>query len=113
MGDEDPPVTGDLLSVELRDGFESFDFAIPFILREQEEALDHAPIDVSSLTPFSAMSRGKLVELVGKGDTFTSQDLQSSPLFGDYRLEGAVMEVSGSNDWLPPLHRRVGQKPEE
>ena len=108
-GDDDGPSTGDLLSVELRDGFEASDFAIPFILREQEEALDHAPIDVAGLAPFSAMSRGKLAELIGKGDTFTSQDLQSSTLFGDYRVEGAVMDVSGYNEWLSRITRRIGQ----
>src|SRR3546814_12155674 len=82
---------------------------MPIILVRQEEALDHAPSYGSSLTPFSAMSRGRLVELVGKGDTFTSQDLQSSTLFGDYRVEGAVMDVSGYNEWLSRITRRVGQ----
>lgn len=102
-------VVGDLEMVGLREGCEAFDFAIPFILREAEETLDHMPIDVADLAPFTAMGRQALTELVGKGDTFTSQDLQSSTLFGDYRVDGAVLNVSGYNELLTRLTRRIGQ----
>ena len=102
-------VVGDLDMVGLREGYEAFDFALPFILREAEETLDHMPIDVAALAPFAAMNRQALTELVGKGDTFTSQDLQSSTLFGDYRVDGAVLNVSGYNELLTRLTRRIGQ----
>jgi type III restriction enzyme len=55
------------------------------------------------------MPRDKLAALLGKGDTFTSQDLQSNTLFGDYRVAGAVMDVGGYNEWLSRITRRVGQ----
>lgn len=109
-GDEDGgSSTGDLLAAELREGFEAYDFAIPFILREAEETLDHLPIDVHALPAFTAMSRAALAGMLGKGDTFTSQDLQSNTLFGDYRVDGAVMNVSGYNELLSRLTRRIGQ----
>lgn len=107
--DDDTSSTGDLIASELRDGFERYDFAIPFVLREAEENVDHLPIDVTTLPPFGAMSRGALAGLIGKGDTFTSHDLQSSTLFGDYRVDGAVMNVSGYNEFLSRLTRRIGQ----
>ncbi len=44
--------------------------------------------------------------LLGQGDMFMSQDLQSSTFFGDYRVVGAVMNVSGYNDFLSRLTRR-------
>ncbi len=100
---------GDMISVGLRDGFEAFDFAIPFILREAEETLDHHALDVMALPAFTAMSRAELSRLLGRGDTFVSQDLQSATLFGDYRVEGAVMGVGGYNDYLSRLTRRIGQ----
>ena len=101
--------TGDLLAAELRDGYEDYDFAIPFILREADENVDHLPIEIATLLPFSAMPRAELQELLGKGDTFVSHDLQSSTLFGDYRVDGAVMHVSGYNELLSRLTRRIGQ----
>jgi type III restriction enzyme len=109
-GDDDGnDSTGDLEAVELRDGYEQYDFALPFILREADESLDHAPIDVHALPTFSGLTRQQLAGMLGKGDTFTSQDLQSSTLFGDYRVDGAVMNVGGYNELLSRLTRRVGQ----
>jgi type III restriction enzyme len=101
--------TGDVIAVELRDGFEKYDFAIPFILREAESFLEHHALDLTALPAFTAMTREQLTALLGKGDTFVSQDLQSSTLFGDYRVEGAVMNVSGYNDFLGRLTRRISQ----
>jgi type III restriction enzyme len=107
--DEEGSSTGDLIVSELREGYEAYDFAIPFILREVDESTEHQPIDVEGLPPFTAMSRAKLAGLLGKGDTFTSQDLQSHTLFGDYRVDGKAMDVSGYNEWLSRLTRRVSQ----
>ncbi|MEW9573258.1 DEAD/DEAH box helicase family protein [Rhodanobacter sp. Si-c] len=108
-GDDTINSIGDLITVELRLGYEKYDFAIPFILREAEETLEHLPIDVAGLQPFGGMTREQLSELVGKGDVFTSHDLQSSTLFGDYRVDGAVMSVGGYNEWLSRLTRRITQ----
>lgn len=100
---------GDLVSTPLREGFEAFDFALPFLIRQADESVDHGPIDPSGLPPFSGMTRDALKALLGKGDTFASQDLQSSTLYGDYRVHGGVMDVGGYNDWLSRITRRVAQ----
>ena len=100
---------GDVIAAELRDGFEKYDFAIPFILREAEFFLEHHALDLEALPAFTVMELAQLNALLGKGDTFVLQDLQSSTLFGDYRVEGAVMNVSGYNDFLARLTRRISQ----
>ncbi|WP_305804147.1 DEAD/DEAH box helicase family protein [Stenotrophomonas sp. YIM B06876] len=107
--ENDGSSTGDLLQAELRDDYAPFDFAIPFILRESEETLEHAAIEVAALPPFTHMSRAQLATLLSKGDTFVSQDLQSSTLFGDYRVDGVPMQVGGYNELLSRLTRRIGQ----
>jgi type III restriction enzyme len=106
---DDTSSTGDVIAVELRDGFEQYDFAIPFILREAESFLEHQALDLAALPVFSAMTPAQLTDMLGKGDVFVSQDLQSSTLFGDYRVDGAVMNVSGYNDFLARLTRRISQ----
>ena len=108
-GDDLGDSVGDLIAVELRPDYQKYDFAIPFILREAEDTLDYLPIDVGNLRPFGGMTREQLSGLVGKGDVFTSHDLQSSTLFGDYRVDGAVMNVGGYNEWLSRLTRRITQ----
>jgi type III restriction enzyme len=106
-GDDEGSSIGDLITVELRPDYQQYDFAIPFILREAEGTLEHLPIDVAALQPFTGMTRAQLSGLVGRGDTFTSHDLQSSTLFGDYRVDGAVMNVGGYNELLSRLTRRI------
>ncbi len=44
---------GDLIAVGLREGYEEFDFAIPFILREAEEWLEHQAMEITDLPLFS------------------------------------------------------------
>ena len=111
-GDDDgdgTSATGDVIAAELREDFEAFDFGIPFILQESDELRDHNQIDVTTLPAFTAMTADQLKGMLGKGDTFVSQDLQSATLFGDYRVDGAVMNVSGYNDYLSRLTRRISQ----
>ncbi len=106
---DDTSATGDVIAAELREGFEAFDFGIPFILQEADEMRDHEALNVGALPAFTAMSVVQLTDLLGKGDTFISQDLQSATLFGDYRVDGAVMNVGGYNEYLSRLTRRISQ----
>lgn len=107
--DDDGSSVGDMIQAGLREDFAAYDFAIPFVLRDSEETLDHAQIDVARLPPFAGLTRPQLAALLGKGDTFVSQDLQSSTLFGDYRVDGVPMQVGGYNELLSRLTRRIGQ----
>jgi type III restriction enzyme len=105
----DGPITGDLITAELRKDFERFDFGIPFILQEADELRDHAELNVGNLAAFSLLGMEQLRSLLGQGDVFVSQDLQSATLFGDYRVDGAVMTVAGYNDYLLRMTRRISQ----
>ncbi len=109
-GDDDQGCsTGDLMAVGLREEHGQYDFGIPFILRDTEEWLEHQAPAIEALQPFTQLSLVQLKEMLGKGDVFTSQDLQSQTLFGDYRVDGAVMNVGGYNDLLGRLTRRISQ----
>lgn len=101
--------TGDLISVGLREEHAQYDFGIPFILCDTEDWLEHQAPDIATLQPFTALNLEQLKDMLGKGDVFTSQDLQSQTLFGDYRVDGAVMNVGGYNDLLGRLTRRIAQ----
>lgn len=110
MDDEDDAKTsstGDLIAVPLRPGFEEYDFAIPFILREKEEEIETRPIDIEQLEPFTKFPLLKLKSLVGKGEKFHSVDVQAGTRFGDYRVNGGVMTATGYNDYLGRLVRRI------
>lgn len=99
--------TGDLISVGLRPGFEDYDFAIPFILREQVEELEDTQISPDSLAPFGAFSLEQLRSQLGHGEKFHSEDVQAKTRFGDYRVHGGVMTATGYNDYLSRITRRI------
>lgn len=101
--------TGDLISVGLHEDYAEYDFAIPFILCEADEVMRHHLLDVVALPKFNGLTLVQLREMLGKGDVFVSQDLLASTLFGDYRVNGVVMNVLGYNDLLARLSRRIAQ----
>ncbi|MEI6193617.1 MAG: DEAD/DEAH box helicase family protein [Verrucomicrobiota bacterium] len=99
--------TGDLICVGLREGYEQFDFAVPFILREQEEEIVGQELDVATLPAFTAFTYEQLKATLGKGDVFRSQDVQTGTQFGDYRVDGGIMTATGYNEFLARLVKRI------
>lgn len=99
--------TGDLISVGLRPGFEDYDFALPFILRDEVEELEETIIDPTGLEPFGGMSLEVLKRQIGTGEKFHSEDVQARTRFGDYRVHGGVMTATGYNDYLARITRRI------
>ncbi|MHC2253161.1 type III restriction enzyme [Bradyrhizobium embrapense] len=107
--DQNNTSTGDLISIGLRPGFEEYDFAIPFILREQVEELEDTQIDATGLTPFGSFSLDQLKKQIGQGEKFHSEDVQARTRFGDYRVHGGVMTATGYNDYLARVTRRIAE----
>jgi type III restriction enzyme len=107
--DQNTSSTGDLSSVGLRPGFEEYDFAIPFILREEVEELEDTQIDPSKLQAFGSFSLEQLKGQLGQGEKFHSEDVQAKTRFGDYRVHGGVMTATGYNDYLARVTRRISE----
>jgi type III restriction enzyme len=107
--DDNTSSTGDLVAVELRDGYTAYDFALPFVLREREETLGDRAFDVTKLAAFDAFSIEQLKKMIGKGDRFVSEDVEAKTRFGDYRVQGGVMTATGYNDYIGRIVRRIGE----
>lgn len=103
----DGGATGDLISVGLREGYQEFDIGIPFILEEEEETVSRKDIPLEKLAPFEGFTLTQLKNLVGKGDKFTSHDVETGKMFGDYRVDGGIMTATGYNDYIARLVNRV------
>lgn len=100
--------TGDVETVGLRKGWEEFDFAVPFIIRDADEELATPLIDPLRLEP-SAFDLDWLLGTLGKGDQFVSEEAQHKTQFGDYRVDGGVMTATGYNDYLSRMTRRIAE----
>jgi type III restriction enzyme len=108
MQDETTRSTGDLLPVGLREGYEEFDFAVPMVLREQDEEIVQRSLNVMTLEAFP-MTLEKLRASIGQGDVFRSHDVQTGTQFGDYRVDGGIMKATGYNDFLSRMARRIAE----
>jgi type III restriction enzyme len=109
VGDESEATTtatGDLELVELRDGYEQFDFHVPMMVRDREEELKTPILDPYKL-PRCRVPFADAKKFVGKGDRFISVDAQTKTQFGDYRVDGGVMTATGYNDFLSRLTVRI------
>jgi len=98
--------TGDLEHVDLREGYQAYDFEVPIIVRDADEELKQPSVDPMSLST-SKYQLDWLLKHVGKGDRFVSEDQQTGTQFGDYRVDGGVLTATGYNDYLSRMTLRI------
>lgn len=99
---------GDLESVDLKPGYQLFDFEIPVILREADDELKAPSLDPQALPP-SQFPIDFLIRQIGEGDQFASHDQQEGTQYGDYRVEGGILTATGYNDYLSRMTNRITQ----
>lgn len=98
--------TGDLEHVDLRPGYQAYDFEIPVILRDADEELRQPSIDPLELSA-SPYPLDLIIKTVGKGDRFVSHDAETGTQYGDYRVDGGVLSATGYNDYLSRMTTRI------
>jgi type III restriction enzyme len=99
--------TGDSERVGLRDGYEAYDFAIPFIRRDVEEELRTPWIDVDSLAR-TRIPLDDLLRMAPGGDRFMAEDYETRTRFGAFTIVGAKLTARGYNEYLGKLVNRIG-----
>ncbi|WP_144936187.1 DEAD/DEAH box helicase family protein [Rothia kristinae] len=98
--------TGDLEHVDLRPGYQAYDFEIPIILRDADEELRQPSVDPLALAP-CPYSLNMMLKAIGTGDRFVSHDAQTGTQYGDYRVGGGVLTATGYNDYLSRMTTRI------
>ncbi len=100
--------TGDLIKVGLREGYEQFDFEWPIIVRDAEEELEDAEIDINTLQPFTAFPLDRLRQFLAQdGETFISQEAISKTQFGRYKVTANLFTAASYNEYLQKLLRTI------
>ncbi|MFF5413781.1 DEAD/DEAH box helicase family protein [Streptomyces albidoflavus] len=108
MGDDadSTDATGDLENVDLRPGYQAYDFEVPIIIRDADEELKRPSVDPLVL-PVSKYQVDWLIRQVGQGDRFVSEDAQTGTQYGDYRVDGGILTATGYNDYLSRMTTRI------
>ena len=98
--------TGDLEHIDLRVGYQSYDFEVPIIIRDADEEMKHPSLDPLTL-PTSKYQIDWLLQQIGRGDRFVSEDAQTGTQYGDYRVDGGILTATGYNDYLSRMTTRI------
>jgi type III restriction enzyme len=110
VGDESDSTdaTGDLEHVDLRAGYQAYDFEVPIILRDADEEMKQPSLDPTTL-PTSKYQVDWLIRQIGQGDRFVSHDAQTGTQYGDYRVGGGILTATGYNDYLSRMTTRISE----
>lgn len=100
--------TGDLMRVGLKQDYKEYDLFWPTVIRDAEEEITPAQIDVHTLAPFTAFTLDYLREhLATKGETFLSEAVMTETRFGRYEVKADLFNARSYNDYLQKLLRTV------
>ncbi|HIZ00935.1 MAG TPA: DEAD/DEAH box helicase family protein [Candidatus Bacteroides merdipullorum] len=100
--------TGDLMRVGLKPDYKEYDLFWPTVIRDAEEEITPAQIDVHTLAPFTAFTLDYLREhLATKGETFLSEAVMTETRFGRYEVKADLFNARSYNDYLQKLLRTV------
>lgn len=100
-------VTGDIITVELKDDYKKFDFDFPIIIKEAEEILKESNLSPQDLSPLEWPSLEYLKKEANKGEQFISEEATKGTRFGDYSIQTGVMSATSYNDYISRLVNRV------
>lgn len=108
---KDGKITGDIITVELKENYEKYDMYIPKIMNDGDEELSFENIDVCTLKPFETYSLQQLQKLLApnKGEIFTSQAIISKGQWGKYAVDVNLFNAKSYNIYLQRLVNNVGK----
>jgi type III restriction enzyme len=110
--------TGDLIKVGLKADYADYDLFWPTVIRDAEEEITPAEIDVHSLYPFTDYTLEYLrTHLATDGESFISQAVMTETCFGRYEVKANLFSARVYSEYLQKLLRvlttridRVGKR---
>ncbi len=101
-------VTGDLITVGLKDDYKAYDLFWPLVIRDAEEEITESRLEVSSLDYFTDFTLDYLRKyLATEGETFISQAVLTETQFGKYKVKADLFTASSYNEYLQKLLRTI------
>lgn len=96
-------VTGDILSIGLKEDFETYDMYWAKIIHESEESLDEFTLDGAKLSPLTYYSLAQLKSFTPKGENFHSEEITTQTNFGKYQVGVDFFKAESYNEYLQKL----------
>jgi type III restriction enzyme len=107
--DEKRDVTGDLITVELKDNYSQYDFRLPLIVAEGEEIMKTPEMNIDKLKPYH-ISFEQMQKLVPDNEQWISKEITSDTHFGDFEVTSGVFRASSYNEYVARIVARIMDK---
>lgn len=105
--DAETRVLGDMISVNLRENYEDYDFNWPIIIQESEEILNNDKLSIDNLEPYN-VPLSELQKIKGQGgEKFKSQEITVRTNFGEYRVSADIFTIDNYNEFLSKIISNV------
>lgn len=100
--------TGDMIKVGLKENYQDCDLFWPIVIRDAEEEIISAKIDVDNLEPFTLFPLEQLHKFLAvEGETFYSEAILSSTTFGKYEVKADLFTATSYNEYLQKMLRTI------
>jgi type III restriction enzyme len=97
-------VTGDIITVGLKENYKQYDLYWPTIVKDSEEELGEMVLDADSMKPFTLFTLDQLLQFTPKeGEVFFSEEMTVKTRFGEYSVTGDIFSAKSYNDFLSKI----------
>ena len=97
-------VLGDIIKVGLKPNYKEYDLFWPVVVRDADEELIEAEIDISTLEPFTLYPLDNLKKFFTKdGEKFISEEMTVKTHFGEYVVDAALFKSQSYNEYLQKI----------
>lgn len=102
-------VKGDMLTVELRENYQQYDFRLPTIIQEAVAEMRSLSDNVMSLEPYP-LSLEAMQKFVPDHEQWRSVEITKDVHFGDFDVTSGVFRASSYNDYLARIVSRLADR---
>lgn len=106
--DHDPnggrEILGDIIKVGLKSNYKDYDLFWPVVIRDADEELGEAEIDINKLEIFNLYPFEDLKKFFSKsGERFIAEELTVKTRFGEYVVDAALFKSQSYNEYLQKI----------
>lgn len=105
---------GDMITAELKEGYERYDIVWLNILRESEEVFAVSELDVNQLHVFEAFELEQLKKhLANSDETFVSKELITGTSFGKFKVKADLFNSESYREYLQKMLSTITRQSQE
>lgn len=105
---KDREILGDIIKVGLKENYKEYDMSWPVIIRDAEDELIEAEIDINKLEEFTAYRLEDLKGFFSKdGEKFISEEMTVKTRFGEYVVSASLFKSQSYNEYLQKIVESV------